>query len=169
MSNQLILNKKIVNNDWVFLLPVIEQKEVKKQAGKVVMFKVTGENFPEDDDLNKIKRTRRKECGSGIGSSSTQPSTRDAITDSTASRASSRASSGTSSSSGLISPASMRSRRKRPSRRRSSTRAKICQHFPVMNKTRRRQKHCPYGARKKKNEPRNAIGTPPCVHNTTSY
>jgi uncharacterized protein (DUF934 family) len=55
MSNQLILNKKIVNNDWVFLLPVIEQKEVKKQAGKVVMFKVTGENFPEDDDLNKIK------------------------------------------------------------------------------------------------------------------
>ena len=55
MSNQLILNKKIVNNDWVFLLPVIEQREVKKQAGKVVMFKVTGENFPEDDDLNKIK------------------------------------------------------------------------------------------------------------------
>lgn len=55
MSNQLILNKKIVNNDWVFLLPAIEQKEVKKQAGKVVMFKVTGENFPEDDDLNKIK------------------------------------------------------------------------------------------------------------------
>jgi uncharacterized protein (DUF934 family) len=55
MSNQLILNKKIVNDDWVFLLPVIEQKEVKKQAGKVVMFKVTGENFPEDDDLNKIK------------------------------------------------------------------------------------------------------------------
>jgi uncharacterized protein (DUF934 family) len=55
MSNQLILNKKIVNNDWVFLLPVIEQKEVKKQAGKVVMFKVTGENFPGDDDLNKIK------------------------------------------------------------------------------------------------------------------
>jgi uncharacterized protein (DUF934 family) len=55
MSNQLILNKKIVNNDWVFLLPVIEQKEVKKQAGKVVIFKVTGENFPEDDDLNKIK------------------------------------------------------------------------------------------------------------------
>lgn len=55
MSNQLILNKKIVNNDWVFLLPVIEQKEVKKQAGKVVMFKVTGENFPVDDDLNKIE------------------------------------------------------------------------------------------------------------------
>ena len=67
------------------------------------------------------------------------------MTDSTASRASSRTSPGASVS-GLISPASMRSRRKRPSRRRSSTRAKICQHFPVMNKTRRRQSNCPYGA-----------------------
>mmetsp|Transcript_3067 Transcript_3067/g.13797 ORF Transcript_3067/g.13797 Transcript_3067/m.13797 type:complete len:247 (-) Transcript_3067:108-848(-) len=84
-------------------------------------------------------RTRRKDCGSGIGSSSTQPSTRDAMTDSTDSRSSSRASSGTSVS-GSSSPASMRSRRKRPSRRRSSTRAKICQHFP-----------------------RNAIGTPPAT------
>mmetsp|Transcript_8351 Transcript_8351/g.23261 ORF Transcript_8351/g.23261 Transcript_8351/m.23261 type:complete len:242 (-) Transcript_8351:103-828(-) len=84
-------------------------------------------------------RTRRKECGSGIGSSSTQPSTREAMTDSTTSRESSRASSGASVSCSS-SPASMRSRRKRPSRRRSSTRAKICQHFP-----------------------RNAIGTPPAT------
>ena len=84
------------------------------------------------------------------------------MTDSTDSRSSSRASSGTSVS-GSSSPASMRSRRKRPSLRRSSTRAKICQHFPVMNKTRRRQSSCPYGAKIKINAPRSAIGTPPAT------
>jgi uncharacterized protein (DUF934 family) len=43
MSN-LILNNQIVSDDWtVVQLPKVEQ-EVRMQAGKVVMFKLTGEN-----------------------------------------------------------------------------------------------------------------------------
>ncbi len=43
MSN-LILNNQIVSDDWTLVqLPKVEQ-EVRMQAGKVVMFKLTGEN-----------------------------------------------------------------------------------------------------------------------------
>jgi uncharacterized protein (DUF934 family) len=41
---KLILNNAVVNDDWVLVtLPAIEE-EVRKQAGKVVIFKITGES-----------------------------------------------------------------------------------------------------------------------------
>lgn len=41
--SKMILNNAVVNDDWTLVkLPVIEE-EVRKQAGKVVIFKITGE------------------------------------------------------------------------------------------------------------------------------
>jgi hypothetical protein len=46
MNSQLILNSQIVKDDWeTILLPKVNV-EVKKQAGKVVMFKLTGDDSP---------------------------------------------------------------------------------------------------------------------------
>ena len=55
MKSQLILNNKIVDDDWeTIMLPKIEV-EVKKQAGKVVMFKLTGDNSPTPEQVDKTK------------------------------------------------------------------------------------------------------------------
>ena len=55
MKSQLILNNKIVEDDWeTIMLPKIDV-EVKKQAGKVVMFKLTGDNSPTPEQVDKTK------------------------------------------------------------------------------------------------------------------
>lgn len=55
MKSQLILNNKIVDDDWeTIMLPKIDV-EVKKQAGKVVMFKLTGDNSPTPEQVDKTK------------------------------------------------------------------------------------------------------------------
>ena len=55
MKSQLILNNRIVEDDWeTIMLPKIEV-EVKKQAGKVVMFKLTGDNSPTPEQVDKTK------------------------------------------------------------------------------------------------------------------
>jgi uncharacterized protein (DUF934 family) len=55
MTSQLILNNKIVEDDWeTIMLPKIDV-EVKKQAGKVVMFKLTGDNSPTPEQVDKTK------------------------------------------------------------------------------------------------------------------
>ena len=55
MQSQLILNNRIVEDDWeTIMLPKIDV-EVKKQAGKVVMFKLTGDNSPTPEQVDKTK------------------------------------------------------------------------------------------------------------------
>ena len=55
MKSQLILNNRIVKDDWeTIMLPKIDV-EVKKQAGKVVMFKLTGDNSPTPEQVYKTK------------------------------------------------------------------------------------------------------------------
>ena len=55
MKSQLILNNRIVEDDWeTIMLPKIDV-EVKKQAGKVVMFKLTGDNSPPPEQVDKTK------------------------------------------------------------------------------------------------------------------
>ena len=55
MKSQLILNNKIVEDDWeTIMLPQIAV-EVKKQAGKVVMFKLTGDDSPTPEQVNNTK------------------------------------------------------------------------------------------------------------------
>ncbi|MDC0182808.1 DUF934 domain-containing protein [Nitrosomonadales bacterium] len=55
MKSQLIKNKNIVNDEWITVeLPKIEQK-IKMQAGKVVAFKLSGEDYPTDDQVIKTK------------------------------------------------------------------------------------------------------------------
>ena len=46
LNSQLIVEQSIVKDDWQTVdVPKINQ-EVKKQAGKVVLFKLTGEDYP---------------------------------------------------------------------------------------------------------------------------
>ena len=53
MATQLIQIDKIQDDDWVIIdLPVIEV-EIKKQAGKVVQFKLTGEAYPTSEQIEK--------------------------------------------------------------------------------------------------------------------
>ena len=53
MATQLIQIDKIQDDDWVIIdLPVIEV-EIKKQAGKVVKFKLTGEATLHQSKLKK--------------------------------------------------------------------------------------------------------------------
>ena len=53
MTTQLIQIDKIQDDDWVIIdLPVIEV-EIKKQAGKVVQFKLTGEAYPKSEQIEK--------------------------------------------------------------------------------------------------------------------
>jgi uncharacterized protein (DUF934 family) len=54
MDTQLIKNKELVLNDWFWIVPDTSNEEVKKQAGKVVQFKLTGECFPSDATLNNV-------------------------------------------------------------------------------------------------------------------
>ena len=55
LNSQLIFKDKIIHDDWVKIdLPKIDM-EVKKQAGKVVLFKLTGDDFP---TLDQIKETQ---------------------------------------------------------------------------------------------------------------
>ena len=56
MKSQLIKNKIIADDEWVTVeLPKIEQK-IKMQAGKVVAFKLSGEDYPTDDQVINIVR-----------------------------------------------------------------------------------------------------------------
>lgn len=60
MNSQLIVKDKIIHDDWVKIdLPKIDM-EVKKQAGKVVLFKLTGDDFP---TLDQIKGTQIPSSG----------------------------------------------------------------------------------------------------------
>jgi len=43
MSSQLIINNSIVDDEWKLVMPPAADEEVKKQAGKVVIYKLTGE------------------------------------------------------------------------------------------------------------------------------
>ena len=54
MDTQLIKNKELVLNDWFWVVPDTSNEEVKKQAGKVVQFKLTGEDFPSDGTLHNV-------------------------------------------------------------------------------------------------------------------
>jgi uncharacterized protein (DUF934 family) len=53
MSSQLILNNHIANDVWQLIEPPKAQEEVKKQAGKVVIFKITGEASLNQDQIEK--------------------------------------------------------------------------------------------------------------------
>ena len=53
MSSQLILNNHIANDEWELIEPPKAQEEVKKQAGKVVIFKITGEASLNQDQIEK--------------------------------------------------------------------------------------------------------------------
>ena len=53
MKSQLIKNNELINNDWVLIVPEISKENVKKQAGKVVQFKTTGEEIPSHEDIEK--------------------------------------------------------------------------------------------------------------------
>ena len=44
MSSQLIKDNSIVDDYWLQIIPPEAEIEVKKQAGKVVIFKLTGED-----------------------------------------------------------------------------------------------------------------------------
>lgn len=60
LNSQLIFKDKIIHDDWVKIdLPKIDM-EVKKQAGKVVLFKLTGDDFP---TLDQIKGTQIPSSG----------------------------------------------------------------------------------------------------------
>tara|TARA_B110000444_G_scaffold261524_1_gene314645 strand:- start:485 stop:1093 length:609 start_codon:yes stop_codon:yes gene_type:complete len=55
MSSQLIFNNEIVEDEWeTIMLPKIDTA-VKKQAGKVVIFKITGDNSPTPEQVDKTK------------------------------------------------------------------------------------------------------------------
>lgn len=45
MKTQLIINNELINNEWALVVPEISIENVKKQAGKVVQFKTTGEEI----------------------------------------------------------------------------------------------------------------------------
>ena len=53
MSSQLIKNNCIVDDDWLLVMPPKAEIEVKKQAGKVVIFKLTGEDSLTSEQIEK--------------------------------------------------------------------------------------------------------------------
>lgn len=53
MSSQLIKNNSITNDDWLVIMPPEAEIEVKKQAGKVVIFKLTGEESLTSEQIEK--------------------------------------------------------------------------------------------------------------------
>jgi len=53
MSSQLIKDNTIVDDDWWQIMPPEAEIEVKKQAGKVVIFKLTGESSLTTEQIEK--------------------------------------------------------------------------------------------------------------------
>ena len=53
MSSQLIKNNSIVDDNWLLVMPPKAEIEVKKQAGKVVIFKLTGEDSLTSEQIEK--------------------------------------------------------------------------------------------------------------------
>ena len=53
MSSQLIKDNSIVDDDWLQIIPPEAEIEVKKQAGKVVIFKLTGEDSLTSEQIEK--------------------------------------------------------------------------------------------------------------------
>jgi uncharacterized protein (DUF934 family) len=51
-NSQLILNQSIVDDTWTLINLPASNEEVKKQAGKVVLFKLTGESLPTELQIN---------------------------------------------------------------------------------------------------------------------
>jgi uncharacterized protein (DUF934 family) len=51
-NSQLILNQDIINDEWTFVALPSGHEEIKKQAGKVVLFKLTGESLPSELQIN---------------------------------------------------------------------------------------------------------------------
>ena len=52
LNSQLILNQSIIDDEWTFVALPNGNEEVKKQAGKVVLFKLTGESPPSELQIN---------------------------------------------------------------------------------------------------------------------
>ena len=52
LNSQLILNQSIVDDEWKFVALPSANEEVKKQAGKVVLFKLTVESPPSELQIN---------------------------------------------------------------------------------------------------------------------
>ena len=52
INSQLILNQSIVDDEWTFIALPSGHEEIKKQAGKVVLFKLTGESLPSELQIN---------------------------------------------------------------------------------------------------------------------
>ena len=52
LNSQLILNRSIIDDEWTFVALPSGHEEVKKQAGKVVLFKLTGESLPSELQIN---------------------------------------------------------------------------------------------------------------------
>jgi uncharacterized protein (DUF934 family) len=53
MKSQLIKDKKIIENDWFTSELAKVEEIVKMQAGKVVAFKLSGEDYPSSEQVNK--------------------------------------------------------------------------------------------------------------------
>ena len=51
-NSQLILNQSIIDDEWTFVALPRGHEEIKKQAGKVVLFKLTGESLPSELQIN---------------------------------------------------------------------------------------------------------------------
>ncbi|MFM7481868.1 MAG: DUF934 domain-containing protein [Candidatus Methylopumilus sp.] len=52
LNSQLILNQSIIDDEWTFVALPSGNEEIKKQAGKVVLFKLTGESSPSELQIN---------------------------------------------------------------------------------------------------------------------
>tara|TARA_B100001057_G_C22819052_1_gene938667 strand:- start:1265 stop:1891 length:627 start_codon:yes stop_codon:yes gene_type:complete len=53
INSQLILDGKIIKDEWDTIMPPKIDTEVKKQAGKIVMYKLTGDSSPTDEQIDK--------------------------------------------------------------------------------------------------------------------
>jgi uncharacterized protein (DUF934 family) len=51
-NSQLLLNQSIIDDEWTFVTLPSGHEEIKKQAGKVVLFKLTGESLPSELQIN---------------------------------------------------------------------------------------------------------------------
>jgi uncharacterized protein (DUF934 family) len=52
LNSKLILNQSIIDDEWRFVALPSGHEEIKKQAGKVVLFKLTGESLPSELQIN---------------------------------------------------------------------------------------------------------------------
>lgn len=52
LNSQLILNQSIIQDEWTFVPLPNANEEVKKQAGKLVLYKLTGESQPSELQIN---------------------------------------------------------------------------------------------------------------------